>query len=708
MNQPASLKILIIDTLHRLNLTANPADIYSVCVSDAGKIEAAFNRRPWDAVVVALDDQASRPVARLIRQQPPPSLFILLTNAPLNIPAEYRHVIRLAQSAGWPEIVAAITQAQPASAPAEPPDNHLADRIRELDALLAVGKSVTAIFEVDAILRKIVEEAVTLAGADEGYLLLVDPSSGDLYLRAEQNLGQSQAHDFQLKISDSVAGQVIQSGQPVFLAHQSGNIKVKTGYVVQGLINVPLIHGRQAIGVLGVTLQDAQKTFQENALKVMQALADWAAIAITNARLFQQAERGAKSTVLINQISQSILSSLRVEEIPRKLVKTTTDIVGAECGSLALVDEQAQELVFQLSYDNQGQEIEAMRGLRMPLGQGIIGLVAATGEPQIVNSVRENSQWYSQMDQLTGFVTEEVLAVPLTTEGKTIGVIELLNKRDSGFDPDDQNLLLAVASAAAIAIQNARQYESLQQAHQALKTAQARRIATEQWSILGRAAANLAHRIHNTTTIVPLAVQDLRDLLAEVTIPPALAPDIAANMNRIEQNVSRTIELADNLLRRFHQEAVAAENVNQAVAQALASVEMPENITLVKQLADNLPIIDSSSLLVDAIVELITNAVKAMPDGGKLTVQTLKQENDIRIIVSDTGTGIAPNRQEKIFSLFYGDTPTGLGFGLWWVRTFLQQYGGNISVQSELGHGAAFTISLPVGVKKIDLSADLE
>lgn len=702
MNQPTSLSVLIIDILHHLNLTAPPPEISSVCVSDSHQVEAVFNSRAWDAVVIALDEPAAAPVYRLIRQKPPQTVFILLTDAPPAIPADYPRVTRLAKQAGWAEIKAAIGQALP------PADNHLTDRIRELDALLAVGKSVTTIFEVDAILRKIVEEAVSLAGADEGYLLLIDALSGDLYLRAEQNLGQSQAHDFQIKISDSVAGQVIQSGQPVFIPHHTGSIKVKTGYVVQGLINVPLIHGRQAIGVLGVTLQDRQKSFRENALKVLQALADWAAIAITNARLFQQAERGSKSTVLINQISQSILSSLRVEEIPRKLVKTTTDIVGAECGSLALVDEQTQELVFQLSYDNEGREIETMRGLRMPPGRGIIGQVAATGRPQIVNDVRENKQWYSQMDQLTGFVTEEVLAVPLTTEGETIGVIELLNKRDAGFDLDDQNLLLAVASAAAIAIQNARQYESLQQAHLALKTAQARRIATEQWSILGRAAANLAHRIHNSTTIVPLAVQDLRDLLAEVPVPPALAPDIADNMNRIEQNVIRTIELADNLLRRFHQEVVAAENVNQAVAQALASVERPPNINLVEQLADDLPVIDSSSLLVDAIMELITNAIKAMPEGGQLTVSTVKQKDVIQITVSDTGSGIAPERQEKIFSLFYGDTPTGMGFGLWWVRTFLQQYGGNIGVQSEPGHGAAFTISLPVGAKKIDLSADLE
>ena len=254
----------------------------------------------------------------------------------------------------------------------------------------------------------------------------------------------------------------------------------------------------------------------------MQALADWAAIAIVNARLHRETQRGSKSTELINEISRSILSSLHIEEIPHKLIQQTTEILGAECGSLVLVDQSTQELEFKLAYDGKGQEITRMRGLRLPLGQGIIGLVAADGQPRIVTNAQEDEQWYPKVDTLTKFTTEEVLAVPLQTEGKIIGVVELLNKQDGDFTQDDQELLMAVASAAAIAIQNAQQYEDLQQAHQELEEAQRQKIASEQWSILGRAALVLAHRIHNTTAIVPASAQDLREVLEPVKLPPAV------------------------------------------------------------------------------------------------------------------------------------------------------------------------------------------
>lgn len=700
------LKVLLLDSSGAIDLTSALKDdtgIELTAVSGVNRMADVINNGPWNIFILNFVPQNRQFAARLIKAVTPAATVILLSDAPISIPPEQKGVLRLEKSVSAPELLATIKGLRRLAthqAETSEPGGSVTARIRELDTLLEIGKAVVTILDVDAILRRVVTEAVSLSNADEGYLLLPDQITGDLYLRAEQNLGESQAHDFQIKVSDSVAGQVVQSGQPMMITNTQNGIKVKTGYTVQALINVPLIFGDTVIGVLGVVLKRVGSTFNQSNLKVIQALADWAAIAITNARLYQEAKRGSKSTELINEISRSILSSLRIEEIPHKLIKTTTDIVGAECGSLALVDEDTQELVFQLSYDSAGEEITAMRGLRMPLGQGIIGYVAARGIPQIVNQVHRNKLWYSEMDELTGFNTEEVLAVPLTTEGKTIGVIELLNKRDSAFDANDRDLLMAVASAAAIAIQNARQYQSLQETHQKLKAAQEQRIASEQWSILGRATASLAHRIHNTTTIVPLAVQDLRDLISQLEIPLSLRQDVTNNMDRIERNVTYTIELADNLLRRFHQKSAVAHDANQSIEQALSLAEIPANVKVQLNLANELPPVDSSSLLSDSIVELISNAVKAMPKGGTVSLRSAFEDNTVKIDVQDSGIGISPERQEKIFSLFYGDTVTGLGFGLWWVRTFLQQYGGEIQVQSEPGHGAKFTLSLPVSRAK--------
>lgn len=587
----------------------------------------------------------------------------------------------------------------------DPPDSHeaLVRRLAVLDSLLEIGKSVTSLFDVDAILRKVVSEAVSLTEADVGFLLLVDQDSGDLYLRAEKNIGEADARNFKVKMSDSIAGYVIQTGEPILLNQGSANIKVNTDLFVKALINAPLISGDEVIGVLAVNNRENNALFDGDDLRSIQALADWAAIAITNARLYQEAQRGLKSTRLINEISNSILSSLRSEEIPHRLIQQSTEILGAECGSLALVDNEAQEIEFQLAYDGDGQEITRMRKLRLPLGQGIIGAVAADGQPRIVIDVTRNPQWYSKIDDLTNFTTQEVLAVPLQSEGEIIGVVELLNKRNGDFTQDDLSMMIAVASAAAIAIQNARQYEALVTAHSQLREAQQQRIASEQWSILGRATAGLAHRIHNTTAIVPASAQDLREVLRPVRMSGAVRRDVEANLSRIERNTLLTLELVDNLLYRFHQTPVPASDVNALVQEAIDKISqsLPKTISLVTDLAESLPPVDTSNLLADAVVELMANAIKAMPKGGILTVKTSALNGDVRIEVSDTGVGIPKEQQIRIFTLFYGQDETGLGFGLWWLKTFLLQHRGDIQLKSEPGKGATFIITLPVSVRKM-------
>ena len=155
-----------------------------------------------------------------------------------------------------------------------------------------------------------------------------------------------------------------------------------------------------------------------------------------------------------------------------------------------------------------------------------------------------------RIDDLTSFTTQEVLAVPLQSEGEIIRRGKSYsNKRVGDFTHDDLKLMIAVASAAAIAIQNARQYEALVTAHSQLREAQQQRIASEQWSILGRATAGLAHRIHNTTAIVPASAQDLRRGVEYGSyVGGGSAVMWRPTCPRIERNTLLTLELVDNLL----------------------------------------------------------------------------------------------------------------------------------------------------------------
>ncbi|HEX9797255.1 MAG TPA: ATP-binding protein [Anaerolineales bacterium] len=172
-------------------------------------------------------------------------------------------------------------------------------RLDELETLAGIGRTVTAMLEVDEVLTSVVDAAVRLTGAEEGSLLLVDEDSGQLYMRASKNFDEEFARTFRLQTQDSLAGQVLASGEPVVIDDNSPK-KIKTSYLVHSLIYVPLSVRGHIIGVLGVDNRKVGHNFSQEDLTVLRAMADYAAIAIENARLFHrsEAERRKLETIL--------------------------------------------------------------------------------------------------------------------------------------------------------------------------------------------------------------------------------------------------------------------------------------------------------------------------------------------------------------------------------------------------------------------------
>ncbi|NJN94042.1 MAG: response regulator [Anaerolineales bacterium] len=180
-------------------------------------------------------------------------------------------------------------------------NQQLENRVQELRFLYGIGRSVTSLRDLEPILNRIVEAAVYLTGAEEGSIMLIDEASGELYLRAARGMGEKNARSSRLKIQDSIAGQVVRTGRPVMIggANQDDSFKVATGYFVKALLNVPLKVTDRVIGVLAVNNQRKAQAFAERHLNLLMALADYASIAIENARLY------ARLSTTANQAEQS-------------------------------------------------------------------------------------------------------------------------------------------------------------------------------------------------------------------------------------------------------------------------------------------------------------------------------------------------------------------------------------------------------------------
>ncbi len=169
-------------------------------------------------------------------------------------------------------------------------------------------------------------------------------------------------------------------------------------------------------------------------------------------------ETNAATLERLLEISSLLSSTLKLDELLGAIMASATELTGAETSSLLLLDEEAGELTVEVATGTPG---EAVARERVPAGQGIGGWVVEHAEPLVVSDPKSDPRFYGGIDEKTGFETRSILAVPMTTREHTIGVIEVINKREGSFDDRDLKVATALASHAAIAVDNARLYARL-------------------------------------------------------------------------------------------------------------------------------------------------------------------------------------------------------------------------------------------------------
>ncbi len=339
---------------------------------------------------------------------------------------------------------------------------NLERRVREMNILARVAQGVNITVVFDDILELIYAQTDQALPVDDLHITLYNREN-DYYFLAfclENDDRLSESENLPLPANLGLSREVIRSRRPLLVLVYTSECQARglTPFspAIHAWMGVPLNTGKETIGALSVGSRDSSVTYTSGQMDLLQSIADQAAGAIVKARLLQETERRARQLTILNDITRQLTGTLESEPLLQKILESAVSILNCEAGTLFLVDDQTDELVFRVVISPVAGDLI---GQRLAPGTGVVGQAVITRNPVIANNVQENASWYASTDQSTGFQTHAILAVPLQVKERIIGVLEVINRRDRlPFVEDDINLLAAFAGQAAAAIENARLY----------------------------------------------------------------------------------------------------------------------------------------------------------------------------------------------------------------------------------------------------------
>ncbi|GAB4502397.1 MAG: hypothetical protein Fur0035_19490 [Anaerolineales bacterium] len=335
-------------------------------------------------------------------------------------------------------------------------------RMTEMNVLARISQGINITLNFDDVLELIYAQTVQIIPGSDFHLTLYNKTGQNFYyafyLENDERMPQRENSPL---LPKSTLDQEIVLARRAILTQDYGAQCQAMGVTphVRGLfaaMGVPLNTGSETIGALSIASRDPSVVYTSAQMELLQSIADQTSGAIVKTRLLQETERRAQQLSILNVITRQLTSTLELQPLLKNILENAVNILNSEAGTLFLVDQQTDELIFQVTV---GPAAPNLAGQRLPAGTGVVGKAVVNHQPVIVNDVQATATWNADTDKQTGFITRAILVVPMEVKERVIGVIEIINKKDGlPFTAEDQNLLSAFAGQAAVAIENARLY----------------------------------------------------------------------------------------------------------------------------------------------------------------------------------------------------------------------------------------------------------
>ena len=333
--------------------------------------------------------------------------------------------------------------------------------------------------EVDKLLADFLKVILTLTGTGAGSILLFE--SDHLVFRASAGPGAGKLRGRSLPPDEGIAGWVFRTGKTYVSADVSrdprwnSRISAELRYPTKNIMAAPLSTADKVIGVVEVINKKGRRLFNRADREMLQTLAGQLALDVAYATLLSESMRVARDKATQMELAMVLNSSLNQRQVREEAVEAVTSLLDADVGSLLLVDEKTKELYFEVAL---GEREEQVKQMRLKMGEGIAGWVAANDHSALINDVQNDPRYFRRAQTMTDFVTRNMVCVPVRSKGRVIGVLQAINKKAGGaFAEQDLDNCWMLSNQVAVALENAQLYAELKETF--LNTAEALAAAVE-------------------------------------------------------------------------------------------------------------------------------------------------------------------------------------------------------------------------------------
>jgi signal transduction histidine kinase/DNA-binding response OmpR family regulator len=575
-------------------------------------------------------------------------------------------------------------------------------RAAEQQSLVEAGHLLASTLRLSDVLQRFTELVRARIKLDVVRIWLhEDP--GEYRLHAQAGLAeQPDDRRGHFEPGEGIVGWVMEHLAPLVIADLPVDPRLKGRAWAQAeglmsLVAVPLLLEDLPVGVLvGYARQRREFTPEEVAL--VQALATSAAVAIRNARLYEETQVRLRHNETLVTVSRALGSTLELSEVLRRATRAMVRALGADMGVAWLLAPDRSRFVPLVGYHIPKDVLGATAASSLSLDDPVIQALRTTKGP--IAAADSQSEGWSSTAAARVVAHKSMLIQPIFWTDELIGGFSLLwLDQPHRFTAEELRLAEGIALQGGLAIENSRLYEGVKQQMAELKQTQAQLMQSTKLAAIGELAANIAHEINNPLT----TVLGFASFIAE-RLPPE--DPTREELGLIQEEATRARDIVRDLLQFSRQRDFMPQpaDVNGVLEQVVGMVRRQgalNTITVTEAYAPDLPMVEMDVPRIKQVfLNIINNAVYAMTDGGTLTIRTTLAGETVRVAFEDSGPGIATDILSRIFDPFFTTKPevSGTGLGLSVSLGIVQSHGGTLDVQSEVGQGSTFTVTMPLRI----------